>query len=154
MDIIDNCINKKLENNIINEIIELITTLIPNINDSYNSDKFINLIINSLKSENEETRKSFEDALIRMCNILISKNKFDIISKLFEKIYLLIFIDKNENINNNLFNCFNYLLIAYNNNEKKFKLTNNIDIKSFVNEIIKKINPKLSNKQLVICLNI
>ena len=154
MDIIDNCINKKLENNIINEIIELITTLIPNINDSYNSDKFINLIINSLKSENEETRKSFEDALIRMCNILISKNKFDIISKLFEKIYLLIFIDKNENINNNLFNCFNYLLIAYNNNEKKFKLTNNFDIKSFVNEIIKKINPNLSNKQLVICLNI
>ena len=53
-----------MEKNLINEKIELIIIIIPN-----NNDKLIDLIINDFKSENEETRKSFEDALIRMCNI-------------------------------------------------------------------------------------
>ena len=162
MNVIDNCINQKWENNIINEIIQLITILIPNINDSFDNDKLIDLMINGLKSETDETRKGFEEALIRMCNVLISKDKFDIISKLFEKIYLLVLKDKNENKNENLFNCFIYLLILYNDNKEKFKLVKNIDINSLANEIINKINadltsnfesPKLSNNQFVIYLN-
>ena len=162
INVIDNSINQKWENNIINEIIQLITILIPNINDTVNNDKLIDLIINCLKSENEETRKGFEDSLIKMCTVLISKNEFDIISNLFEKIYLLVFKDKNKNLNDNLFNCFIYLLILYNDNKEKFKLTKNIDINSLANEIINKINddlttnfknPKLSNKQFITYLN-
>ena len=104
MNVIDNCINQKWENNIINEIIQLITYLIPNIEDSSNNDKLIDLIFNGLKSENEDTRKSFEDALIRMSKILISKEKFDIVSKIFEKM-LNIFLQKdnqNYTIKNNI----------------------------------------------------
>ena len=59
MNVIDNCINEKLHNNIINEIIQLITILIPNIDDISNNDKIIELILNGLKSEKEETRKIF-----------------------------------------------------------------------------------------------
>ena len=76
-----------MEKNLINEKIELIIIIIPN-----NNDKLIDLIINDFKSENEETRKSFEDALIRMCNILISKDKFDILFQSYLKKFIYLFL--------------------------------------------------------------
>ena len=159
MNVIDNCINQKWENNIINEIIQLITYLIPNIEDSSNNDKLIDLIFNGLKSENEDTRKSFEDALIRMSKILISKEKFDIVSKIFEKM-LNIFLQKdnqNYTIKNNFCDCFTYLLYLYNENKEKFKLNVDFNIDSFGEKIRNEINddltinfknPKSSNEKL------
>ena len=127
--IIDISIKQKWDNNIINEIIQLITILIPSIEDTSNNDKLIDLILNGLNSEKEETRQSFVNALIRMCNILISKEKYNILSKLFEKI--LNNISNNDIINNSLCDCFIYLLRIYNDKKDKFILNNNFDLNSF-----------------------
>ena len=153
--IIDISIKKKFDNNIINEIIQLIIILIPNIEDTSNDDKLIDLILNGLNSEKDETRLSFENALIRMCNILISKEKYNIISKLFEKIENN--MSNKDKINNSICNCFIYLLCTYNDKNDKFVLNNNFDLNSFSQKINNEINdeltinfkqPKLTDEQL------
>jgi len=159
MNVIDNCINEKLHNNIINEIIQLITILIPNIDDISNNDKIIELILNGLKSEKEETRKIFIDAFIRMSKILISKDKYYILSNLFEKILQIFNNDNCEVIlNDKLCECFTYLLVLYNENKEKFKLRDDFDIVLFGEKIrneinneltINYLNPKISDDKLV-----
>ena len=140
--IIDISIKQKWDNNIINEIIQLITILIPSIEDTSNNDKLIDLILNGLNSEKEETRQSFVNALIRMCNILISKEKYNILSKLFEKI--LNNISNNDIINNSLCDCFIYLLRIYNDKKDKFILNNNFDLNSFSENLNNEINDELT----------
>jgi hypothetical protein len=159
MNVIDNCINEKLHNNIINEIIQLITILIPNIDDISNNDKIIELILNGLKSEKGETRKIFIDAFIRMSKILISKDKYYILSNLFEKILQIFNNDNCEVIlNDKLCECFTYLLVLYNENKEKFKLRDDFDIVLFGEKIrneinneltINYLNPKISDDKLV-----
>ena len=159
MNVIDNFINQKIHYNIINEIIQLITILIPNIDDNSNNNKIIELILNGLKSEKEETRKNFIDSLIRMSKILISKDKYEILSNLFDKVLEIINGDNCEVIlNDKLCECFTYLLGLYNENKDKFKLKDNLDIVSFGEKIRNEINdsltinyknPKISDDKLI-----
>ena len=140
--IIDISIKNKFESNIINEIIQLITILIPNIEDTSYNDKLIDLILNGLNSEKEETRFSFVNALIRMCNILISKEKYNILSKLFEKIINI--ISNNDKINKSKCDCFIFLLCIYNRKNDKFILNNNFDLNSFSEKLNNEINDELT----------
>ena len=77
-----------------------------------------------------------------MCNILISKEKYNILSKLFEKI--LNNISNNDIINNSLCDCFIYLLRIYNDKKDKFILNNNFDLNSFSEKLNNEINDELT----------
>ena len=161
MNIIDSSIKQKWETNIINEIIQLIILLIPNIEDSSYNNELINFLLNGLISEKEETRISFVNALKRMNNILITKEKYDIISKLFEEIGNN--INNNDKVNESLSDCFIYLLSIYNEKKDKFILNENFDINLFAEKLRNEINdeltinfkkPKLSDKKLLCDLTI
>ena len=154
MNIFNLYLEKKNENELINEILDLIINSFPNLEDDSINDRLVNLLILGLNSDNEQIGFIFYNSVVNMCSNSSSK-KINIMRKLFEKIANIFNNDGNQK--KFLINSFQYL-IKFNFKKTEFIENSNFDIMSYAEKIIKELNdeltinlntPKISENKLI-----
>lgn len=140
--VLDNCKNQN-ESEIINEIFELVSILIPNLAFEEKYEKiFFDAINFGLLNLNANIRIRFSNALQRMFQILVDKSKFELLEKIFDIVYANIQKMENEKNATELFDIFAYLLNVYIEHKEKFTKAN-FDDKQYIQNIALELNSEL-----------
>ena len=147
MNIMLNC--KKAKNNeIMNEVFELISILLPNLEIKDNEEiekNLIDIIKYGIICNEESTRVSFANAIMRMSSILQKQNKFTLIEKLFISIIDIVthLSSEEDNKESSLFDVFAFLLDIFISNGAQFPNTK-FDYKEYINVIVNSLDHELN----------